>query len=196
MEHAKIVQKVRDILNEHGGDDGLSIATDRVLLEEYIESAIPDAVIMLAQKGYRVNVCNDNPAMQGEKILIPDDFISLLAVKFQNWKKMVTRVTEIGSLEYNIAMNTYTAPKANSPMCYRQGDFLVCLPAGDIEGFEYNAQYYPYGEDGEIEDDYELKAEAKEATAVCYMAAALVLGMFGDDEGKQRMSDVSTNMLQ
>lgn len=56
MEHAKIVQKVRDILNEHGGDDELIIGTDRVLLENYIESAIPDAVIMLAQKGDRKSV--------------------------------------------------------------------------------------------------------------------------------------------
>ena len=196
MEHAKIVQKVRDILNEHGGDDAISIGTNRVLLDEYIESAIPDAVVMLASRGYRVNVYNDNPAMQGGKVVIPDGFISLLYIKFEDWRKAVTKITEVGSPEYNVAMNYYTQPGINSPMCYRQGDFLVCLPDGSIEGMEYNAKYDPPLVDGALDADYELKAETKEATAVCYMAAALVLGMFGDDQGKQRLSDVSTNMLQ
>lgn len=185
MTHADIVQKVRDILNEHGSDNELSITTDRVLLDAYIDSAIPDAVTILAQKGYRVNVCNETPGRNATGIVIPDDFISLLTVKFENWKKLVTKITEIGSPEYNMAMNIYTAPKANSPMCYRMGDFLVCLPDGAIEAFEYNAKYVNT-----------LNAETKEATAVCYMAAALVMGMFGDDQGKQRLSDISTNMLQ
>jgi hypothetical protein len=47
-----------------------------------------------------------------------------------------------------------------------------------------------------VDENYELKADPKEATAVCYMTAALVLGMFGDDQGKQRLSDIATNMLQ
>ena len=51
MTHKEIIDKVRSILNEHGGDDAVSIGTDRVLLGDYIESAVPDAVIMLAQKG-------------------------------------------------------------------------------------------------------------------------------------------------
>jgi hypothetical protein len=53
--------------------------------------------------------------------------------------------------------------------------------------FVYNKKYI----DGEG-----IAAETKEATAVCYMTAALVLGMFSDDQGKQRLSDIATNMLQ
>ena len=53
--------------------------------------------------------------------------------------------------------------------------------------FTFNKKYI----DGEG-----ITAETKEATAVCYMTAALVLGMFGDDQGKQRLSDISMNMLQ
>ena len=196
MTHQEIVNKVKSILNEHGDVDALSIGDDRVQLENYIAVAIPDAVVMLASKGYRVNVYNDNPAMQGGKVVIPDGFISLLYIKFEEWRKAVTKITEVGSPEYNVAMNYYTQPGINSPMCYRQGDFLVCLPDGSIEGMEYNAKYDPPVESGVLDANYRLKAETKEATAVCYMAAALVLGMFGDDQGKQRLSDVSTNMLQ
>ena len=55
MKHDDIVNKVKSILNENGEVDAVSIGEDRVLLEDYINEAIPDAVIMLAQKGYAVN---------------------------------------------------------------------------------------------------------------------------------------------
>lgn len=186
MEHTEIVQKVRDILNEHGGDDGLSIATDRVLLDEYIESAIPDAVIILAQKGYRVNVAPASGSATPD-IQIPDDFINLLSLKVGTWIKGVTKIAEPGSPEYFFAHNGFTPPGVNTPVCYREGGKIVCMPVGDTDTYtmEYNAGY-----------STGLEAEAKEAVAVCYMAAALVLGMFGDDQGKQRLSDIATNMLQ
>jgi hypothetical protein len=213
MEHAKIVQKVRDILNEHGGDDGLSIATDRVLLDEYIESAIPDAVIMLAQKGYRVNAVSfSNIAGAVTDVvsedLIFDDFISLIYASSPSWIKPVTELTDVNSPQFKMAKNPYTAPGYNNPIGYSEvGGSLFFLPDMDrsenpvrIRGF-YNAKYNPYKADAEtgemvVDENYELKADPKEATAVCYMTAALVLGMFGDDQGKQRLSDISTNMLQ
>ena len=193
MGHTEIVQKVRDILNEHVPDGAVSldgITEDCVRLEDYIESAIPDAVVMLAQKGYRVNVCTDTPQINGANaIILPDDFISLLSVKLDNWNKIITKITEVGTPEYIMAMNEFTTPKANTPMCYKKGTLLICLPDSDVlDLFEYNKNY-------DKEED-SLSADLKEATAVCYMTAALVLGMFGDDQGKQRLSDVATNMLQ
>lgn len=187
MTHTEIVQKVRDILNEHGGDDAVSIGTDRVLLEEYIESAIPDAVIMLAQKGYRVNAVKATSV--GAKSVAVPGFISLVYAHDNiTWKKAVTKVTEVGSPEYVMAMNQYTSPGVNTPMCIKKEDeVLEFLPSFSASG----TVLYNKGYDGKS-----LSAETKEATAVCYMAAALVLGMFGDDTGKQRLSDVSTNMLQ
>lgn len=185
MSENEIITKVRDILNEHGGDDAISIATDRVLLEDYIKSAIPDAVVMLAQKGYRVNACDFEGIREGV-ITIPEDFISLLSLKLDTWKRAVNRVVEIGSPEYIMAMNEFTQPGPNSPICYRENDTLICRPEGESIAFGmYN---------GTFTDT--INAEPKEAAAVCYMTAALVLGMFGDDQGKQRLSDISMNMLQ
>lgn len=199
MTHADIVNKVKSILNEHGEVDAVSIDEDRVLLEDYIESAIPDAVIMLAQKGYRVNVATTDTRTD-DKIMLPEGFISLLSVKLASWKKTITGLTEVGSPEYVMAMNEYTAPGVNTPVCYKDGCTLVCLPdekddkgAYDVFKLESNVEHSK-GEN-ESWDDVNLCAEPKEATAVCYMAAALVLGMFGDDTGKQRLSDVATNML-
>jgi hypothetical protein len=186
MSEDEIIKKVRDILNEHGGDDAISIATDRVLLEDYIKSAIPDAVVMLAQKGHRVNFCKLDYISDG-RIAIPENFISLLCLKLDTWKKAVNRIVEVGSPEYLMAMNEFTKPGPNSPVCYRENDTLVCLPIGNIGIGAYN---------GTFDAGEGLEAEPKEATAVCYMTAALVLGMFGDDQGKQRLSDISINMLQ
>ncbi|MEE1092194.1 MAG: hypothetical protein UHZ01_03835 [Prevotella sp.] len=202
MTHQEIVNKVKDILNEHGEVDALSISDDRVQLENYIAVAIPDAVVMLASKGYRVNAVEfAKRNTSNHNIDLPTDFISLVSIKLGKWKKAVTKITEVGSPEYNMAMNPYTAPGVNSPMCYKQGWTLVCipdLPVGsgyDAFKLECNVKYNPYNDKGRVDPMFVIGAEEKEATAVCYMAAALVLGMFGDDQGKQRLSDISTNLL-
>lgn len=192
MSETEIITKVRDILNEHGGDDAISIGTDRVLLEDYIKSAIPDAVVMLAQKGYRVNVAQSTSV--GSQNCNAPGFLSLVSVKSPTWNKIVTTLTEVGSPEYIMAMNKFTAPKKNTPICYRtieptqQGVILHFMPdvVSDQTEVIFNTKY----------EGGTLNAEPKEATAVCYMTAAIVLGMFGDDQGKQRLSDISMNMLQ
>lgn len=185
MTEAEIRAKVRSILNEHGSDDVLSIAEDRVLLDNYIETAIPDAVTLLASKGYRVNAKKFTSISDG-KIALPEDFISLVSLKLSGWKRAVNVVSTMESPEYIMAMNEYTQPGVYSPICYRDGNTLVCMPNGELDtNSEYNAAY----NDG-------ITADSKEATAVCYMAAALVLGLFGDNEGKQRLSDISINILQ
>ena len=188
MTHQEIVDKVQDILNEHGGENALSIATDRVLLDDYIEVAIPDAVTMLAVKGYAVNRASVGPFNDWEDVEHPD-YVSLIRVVCSGWKRIVTRVTEIDSPEYAMAQNEFTKPGVNTPMVVMMGGYLTGMPIPEGKYsfvVEYNKKY----------DGKNLEAGIKEATAVCYMAAALVLGMFGDDNGKQRLSDISTNMLQ
>lgn len=198
MTHTEIVDKVKSILNEHGEVDARSIVDDRVQLENYIAVAIPDAVVMLASKGYRVNVVSfsniEGWADVFSEDFIFEDFISLIYAHSASWRKDVTKLTDINSPEYKMAQNPYTAPGFNNPIGFSyDGKELYFLP--DLDAREepvkitglYNAKYDP---------TKELNASPKEATAVCYMTAALVLGMFGDDQGKQRLSDISTNMLQ
>lgn len=225
MTHQEIVSKVKTILNEHGEEIALSISDDRVLIKDYIEAAIPDAVVMLAQRGFRVNVVRvetDNPGddlMVGLMYNIGEDgggeykdadFISLIKATHPAWKKDVTRLTDINSVEFAMAQNEFTRPKANSPMVWwDEYDGLKCAPfnygTGENVAFIYNSKYNP--KDGlcfkyiKMKDTKVLitkhnNIEPRVATAVCYMAAALVCGMFGDDNGKQRLSDISTNLLQ
>ena len=110
MSETEIIKKVRDILNEHGGDDAVSIATDRVLLETYIKSAIPDAVVMLAQKGYAVNVGTKIFTVSGMAETAVEGFVSFLEARSSGWRKVITALTPTDSPEYKMAQNTYTAP--------------------------------------------------------------------------------------
>lgn len=187
MKHDDIVNKVKSILNEHGEVDAVSVGEDRVLLEDYIDSAIPDAVIMLAQKGYAVNVKILQNVDFEDKVITDDDFVSLIFVCSPQWEKDVMKLTDLHSPEYVMSQNKFTRPKAHSPIVYWLDGDLYANPSATGAAIMYNAKYN--AKNG-------IKAEPKEATAVCYMAAALVLGMFGDDQGKQRLSDISTNMLQ
>ena len=189
MTHEEVVQKVRDVLNEHGGSDGLSIATDRVLLNDYIETAIADAVVLLANNGYEVNVEEPRDFTFEDGDIDAMGFVSLIEAWAGGWKRSVTKVTPVGSPEYIMSRNEFTRPGVNNPIVFISGGML---------------QHEPYEEDGRSYIRYNkvydktkgLKANPKEATAVCYMTAALVLGIFGDEAGKQRLSDVSLNMLK
>ena len=88
MTHQDIVNKVKDILNEHGEVDALSISDDRVQLENYIAVAIPDAVVMLASKGYRVNAVEfANRNSFNHNIDLPTNFISLISIIAQVYLK-------------------------------------------------------------------------------------------------------------
>lgn len=191
MTHNEIVNKVKSILNEHGSTEELFITDDRVRLEDYINTAIADAVIMLAQKGYAVNkkqYTKEDTGTLDEN----GDFISLVVATCKEWKRPIHSLTSVDSPVYAMAQNEYTKPGPNSPIAWwdndAQGSQLRFAPWNEEEpvNITYNAQY---------DAETGINAEPKEATAVCYMTAALVLGMFGDDNGKQRLSEISTNLL-
>lgn len=185
--HGDIVARIKDILSEHGGEVSVDIFADPVVLEDYITRAISDAVTLLGAKGYRVNVARfTGQEMNLDGLDVPVDYVALLLLKLDTWNVALTEEVAVGSERYRIAMNVYTKPGKNSPVVYRQGDLLVCVPHGEVEYGEYNAVY----------DGKNLNAEEREAAAVAYMAAALVMGFFEDDNGKQRLSDISTNILQ
>lgn len=192
MEHTAIIQKVREILNEQGGADGLIIGTDLVSLDDYIESAIPDAVVMLAQKGYRVNVKTISKEDRGT-LDETGDFISLIEARCKEWNRVIYRLTPTDSPEFAMAQNEYTKPGPNSPIAW----WINGTGGPGLDFAPWEEKYPVYiTYNGVYNSSEGLKAEPKEATAVCYMTAALVMGIYGDDNSKQRFSDLAVNMLQ
>ncbi|MBE6298528.1 MAG: hypothetical protein E7088_08650 [Bacteroidales bacterium] len=188
--HDVLIGRIRDVLNEHEGDTLLEIAPDRILLDTYINRAISDAVTAIAAKGFRINERNikEEPVTFSEKKNIynlPNDFISLIEVKLTGWKLPVTAVTNKDEPKFRIAMNEFTPPGVFSPICYREGKCLVCMPGGsDAEYINVNVAY-----------NGQLNSDEREITAVVYMAAAFVMGYFENDNGKQRLSEIATNYL-
>lgn len=183
MSDEEIIAKVRDILNEHGVGVELSIAEDRMMLDTYISSAIADAVVLLAQKGVRVNA---KPLDYAEGTAVPEDYIALIALRLKDWKKTVVKETVVGSVEYDFAMNEYTAPGVYSPIFFIENGKMAALPDGVLHYGEYNAKY----------DGVSLNAREKEAVAVCYMTAAVVMGYFGEDNAKGKLSEIAVGMLE
>lgn len=175
-------ERVRYILNEER-DLQLSIDTDTVDLDEYIDRALKDAVVMLANLGHRINPKSGMANEQGV-FNIPDDFISVIAIRCNGWGRSIGKVAEIGSAEYNVAMNEFTAPKKNSPFAYYDGDTIICLPQGEGD-VEYNAAL------GE-----EFYGDERAQMAVAYMAAALVAAVLEDDNSKTRFSNIVTELLK
>lgn len=187
--HDVLLSRVFSVLNEYGGEDLLGISTDRVVLDRYIEQAIADAVVALSNAGYSINVKSADPHLSDGRLTLPDDFISLVRLRFADWKKDVHRIYDVSSDEYVWAMNEFTKPGVNNPICFRLNrDTLLCLPkSDDAEEFHYNCTYAK--EDG-------LNGEERAVSAVTYMAAALVMGMFENDNALKRLSDIAMQFLK
>lgn len=185
MERSELVNRVKTILNEAGEDVTLSIADDVLSLTDYIERALPDAVAVIAKEGLKINPTSLTSISDG-KVALPDEFLSIIEVKLDNWNIALTGVEKKGSLAYRRAMNQYTAPTRNNPICFREGaNSIVCLPKGDIDVFLYNAAL------GETFNGDEVAANA-----VAYMAASMVLSIFGDDAGAARLKNIAMEALQ
>lgn len=185
MNKTELISMVRTVLNEHGEELALSISDDNVKLNDYIDRALPDAVAKLAVDGKRINPKSLNSTIDYGVVEVPEDFISLAEVKLTTWKIPVVSVVEPYSPEYRRAMNRYTAPGAFSPICLRDGDNFKLLPTGNVERFVYNAT---------LGDEF--YGDARAASAVVYMAAALVCSYFEDDAAGQRLSEQAMTFLK
>lgn len=185
MTRSELVNRVKTILNEVGGDVQLSIADDLLSLTDYIERALPDAVAVLAKEGMNINPASLTSISDG-KVTLPAEYLSLVEVKLKNWNIALTGVEKKGSLAYRRAMNTRTAPTANNPICFREGaNTIVCLPKGEIDTFLYNAA---------LGDNF--NGDEVAANAVAYMAASMVWSIFGDNAAAERLKTIAMEALQ
>lgn len=182
MNRSELVDMVRTVLNEHGEDLTFSIADDNVRLNDYINRALPDAVVSLAVDGRAINPATETMTANAEgTYTLPDDFVSLVKAKLSNWVGVATKVIEPTEPEYRRAMNTYTAPGVNNPVCLRDGiSTIMFLPQGTVKEFVYNATL------GEA-----FNGNERACKAVVYMAAALVCSYFEDNAGMQRLAEMA-----
>ncbi|MDR3142105.1 MAG: hypothetical protein LBU37_10320 [Tannerellaceae bacterium] len=198
-----ITDKARAILNETGEAPPLELLSeDTVRLNDYIRSVIPDAVFLIS----KLKECPPRYLNAGEiasgtvnaddgctTAVLPADFIRLVAVRLEGWKREVQSVFPYGSEEYKKQHNAITRSGVNKPVCVfansQNNDTIECFPSGDILYFRYVANL------SEINDNELGKLGDELFESICYMCAYLVYSIFENPGTADRMKTIAIEML-
>lgn len=207
MTEQEIINKVRNIMNEAGEEAKLSLLSeDTVKLDEYIKSSIPDAVdIIIANSPVRcVNKKSNTSARlvnSGDGtgyLILPDDYVSLIAFKITGWKRIVAMAYPIESEEYKVQCNEYTRSGLHKPTCFLSynsaGDRILefyasgTLASSKVDTFVYEGKY-------DSTNGLGLSPNDPLSSAVCYMCASLVYSIFENEKTAKEMQTISLNLI-
>lgn len=207
MTEQEIINKVKAILNEIGEEETLSLLSeDTVKIEEYIKTSIPDAVSLIQmnspvrcvnKKSGILNSPELTPDKEGKCIVsVPDDFVSLIAIKLSNWKKTCIVVHNMDSEVYKQQCNPYTKAGCYKPVCVMgyddSGNRVLMLYSANsmvkLDMFVYEAQYTSGS-------GLELNINEPIAQSICYMIASLVYSIFENKEAASEMKTIAINLI-
>lgn len=183
-----LVDKVRTLLNEVRGEEGLTLITDdTLLLDRYITELLPEAVLFVQMNrtrgvlngknfvGCSVSVTDDGKGF----IALPEDYVRLVSLKLDVWKKPCFVAAEADSPADTAQYNKYMQAGKYSP---------VCIEVPSAEGIQLNV--YPVTTEPAPEVDYliyEAKYDSSKGLAtkndflfqaVAYQCAGLVCNVF------------------
>lgn len=183
-----LIDKVRTLLNEVRDEGGASFITDdTLLLDKYITGLLPEAVLFVqlnrtrgVLNGKPYANCNISVTDDGKGVVqLPEDYVRLVSIKLDNWKKPCFVASESGSPADNAQLNRYMQAGRCSPVCVEQptdeGVQLNVYPVTTdmvptVEYLIYEARY-----DGSkglaTKNDFLVQA-------VAYQCAALVCNVF------------------
>ena len=183
-----LIEKVRTLLNEAHGESGLSLITDdSLMLDNYIKGLLPEAVLFVqmnkgngAVNGKSTAECNLVLSNEDKGIIaLPKDYVKLISLKLDIWKKPCYATAEPDSVIERAQMNRYMRAGVSSPVCVEstttEGVHLCVYPvksdnAPSVEYLIYEAQYD--GNNGLATNNYQL------IQAVAYQCAGLVCNVF------------------
>ena len=113
----EIISKVKSIMNEIGEEETNSslLDEDTIKIDQYIESCIGDALAMIVLKS-AIPVNPNNNDGTGY-IVLPDDFLKLIAFKMEGWKRTVSEAFPLDSEKAKQQSNEYTRGGNNKPVC-------------------------------------------------------------------------------
>lgn len=202
----EIVSKVRSIMNDLGEDESLTLLSeDTVKLEEYIKSAIPDAVLLVQQnssvrsvnaKTYTATATADTSS-GFVAVQVPDKYVRIIALKMSSWDKAVSETYAYGSEQYRRQSNEVTRSGAANPIVIegytsdgkRRLEMYDPTKNGKFDLFVYEAEYDP------SEGLANLSANDPLAVAVCYMTASLVYRYFENTATAEELAKVSLSLI-
>lgn len=206
MTEQEIINKVKAILNEIGEEENFSLLSeDTVKIEEYIKASIPDAV-SLVQMNSPVRCVNKKNGVTSTltvkddegrgSVAVPDDFVSLIAIRLSHWKRTCITAFDMDSEEYRRQCNPYTKVGCYNPVCIMEYDnsgnrVLMLYSAKEgvtLDMFVYEARY----KSGESLD---VGSNEPIAQAICYMVASLVYSIFENKETAQEMRSIAVSFI-
>lgn len=197
-----IIDKTKAIMNEIGEAENLSLLSeDTVKLEEYIESAIPDAINIIANTdGVSTALLNTGSITTGVTsgdgctlVSLPSDFLRFVSLRLSGWKREVQSVSPFGSDDYKIQHNAVTRSGVNKPSCVfahtGSGLCIECFPSGTL-------QYFNYVKSAADASDSTLSGYSDALmAAICYACAYLVYNYFEMPATAEQMLKIATQVL-
>ena len=180
----EIISKVKAIMNEIGEEETNSslLDEDTIKIDQYIESCIGDALAMIVLKSaipVNPKKGTSNPVNNNDGtgyIVLPDDFLKLIAFKMEGWKRTVSEAFPLDSEKAKQQSNEYTRGGNNKPVCV-----LSYSPEGkkvleyySVTGSNHTVSVFVY--EASYEPSSGINMESSDAVfyALCYMAAGLV----------------------
>lgn len=183
-----LVDKVRTLLNEVRGESGVSLITDdTLLLDRYISELLPEAILFIQMNrkkgvlnGKNFADCKVSEISEGKGVIVlPEDYVRLVSLKLDVWKKPCFTVSEPGSPTDNAQHNKYMQAGKYSP---------VCVEVPTTEGAQLNV--YPVTTNTEPTVEYLIYESRYDSSkglattnesliqAVAYQCAGLVCNVF------------------
>lgn len=216
MTESEIITKVKAILNEIGEEASLTLlAQDTVKITEYIRSAIPDAVAYVQlhspvrcvnKKEYSGSSTLSTDSDGFIRIVLPDDYVQLIAVKLSTWKRVATVAYPYDTQEYYAQANEYTrsgdykpvvvegwkmVTSGGSTAAKKTLELTSSIAAPTLEMLLYEGKYVS-ADSGDV---LPLAATDPIALAVCYMTASLVYSYFENKNTADEMQRIATALI-
>ncbi len=154
---SELVKKVRTLLNEAEEDSVSLITDDTLLLDRHISALLPEAVLFVqmnkVQGVLNPKTIADCPVVDagdgGVVLLLPDDYIRLISLKLDSWKRPCTKSYPVGSVVAALQSDKYLRTGNFSPVSVEGVDAaghltLALYPSGSspiVDSFVYEARY-------------------------------------------------------
>ena len=212
MTENEIVNKVKAIMNEIGDEASLTLlAEDTVKITSYIKSAIPDAVAFVQlhspvrcvnEKHYTGSSTMATDSDGFIRVVLPDDYVKLIAVKLSTWKRVATVAYPYDTQEAYAQANEYTRSKDNKPVVIegykmvssaakRTLEMTSSASAPTLDLLLYEAKYTS----ADTGNTLPLSATDPIALAVCYMTASLVYSYFENKNTSDEMNRIALSLI-
>lgn len=199
-----IISKVKAIMNEIGEETNASLLDeDTIKIEQYIESCIGDAlslVILNSTRPVNPKKCNTSATSNGDGtgyVVLPDDFVKLIAFKMSDWKRAVSKTFPLDSEKAKEQANVYSRGTKSKPVCVLSYSpdgkkiieyYSTSATSPSVSVFVYEASY-----DGS--SGINIGSSDPAYYALCYMTASLVYSIFENPGTAKEMQTIAINYM-